>query len=890
MRPGFYNQVFVKGTPDIVTEKDKAPSSSSKTAAHLPDTPGKRASRRPLSGTDISQHVFLAKAALAWERLWPLLWLPVALVTSFLILGLFNLPQMLPGWLHSLLLLTYAGALVFLIVRLFRGFAWPSYEDSRRRLEVLNGLPHRPLALLDDDLPKDLSDPGTRLLWDAYQARVRAQLAQLKNHWPRTSWLAQNPWELRGLLATLLVVALVVAGPSAGNRLTQAFQPDFSLTDAGSPRGFNAWITPPAYTGMPPLYLGDQHSTGQQTAAQQSPAEPAGAQGDVGANLPSSIDVPQHSLFLAQVQGGSGLPSLLIDDQPVPFEQEAEGLYRLELSLLEGQKLQVVQDEEILQSWQLNLIPDSPPQIAYLSPPDQAGRGALQVHYLAEDDYGLTELTLTITRQDARGDSLEIPLTLPLPPQNKTVDSRVYQDLSSHLWAGLPVNLVLRGKDEFGQKGQSSSFPMILPERVFTHPVAQALIEQRRNLTLNPLSRVPVSLALDKLRLYPAHYQHDLVVALGLGVAGQRLFLDASDKAIRQVQDLLWYLALHLEQGNVALAEEDLRTLQQELLDALANDAPPEEIDRLMQAVEEALDRFMEALAEQATEEQRPGQEAMMPDIPDDAQILDQSDLKQMLNEARQMAKLGAKDQARRMLEQLQELLENMQARKKSTPATPQTKEARELMQRMDELRRKQQNLLDRNFQQRQQDKGLGRQKQFKPTQKGENGKKGNEERQSSNSGDARAQEQLRKELGDIMRRFGDLSGQVPRELGKAEQAMRAARDALQQGTPQMALNPQTEAVDQLQQGLEVMMDSMLQERAKGTGDEGGMAGDQSGDGEDPLGRGGGNRVNPGEKMIPTEFDLPKARAILQELQRRRGEQDRPTLELDYLDRLLDRF
>jgi hypothetical protein len=62
--------------------------------------------------------------------------------------------------------------------------------------------------------------------------------------------------------------------------------------------------------------------------------------------------------------------------------------------------------------------------------------------------------------------------------------------------------------------------------------------------------------------------------------------------------------------------------------------------------------------------------------------------------------------------------------------------------------------------------------------------------------------------------------------------------------------------------------------------------------GRDPLGRSvrndGGWDTN-GE-FVPEESDLGRARGLLEELYRRSGQRSRPQLELDYYDRLLDRF
>jgi Flp pilus assembly CpaE family ATPase len=48
--------------------------------------------------------------------------------------------------------------------------------------------------------------------------------------------------------------------------------------------------------------------------------------------------------------------------------------------------------------------------------------------------------------------------------------------------------------------------------------------------------------------------------------------------------------------------------------------------------------------------------------------------------------------------------------------------------------------------------------------------------------------------------------------------------------------------------------------------------------------------VNREGVQIPDEMELRRTREIVDELRRRRGERERPPLELDYLDRLLDQF
>ena len=64
-------------------------------------------------------------------------------------------------------------------------------------------------------------------------------------------------------------------------------------------------------------------------------------------------------------------------------------------------------------------------------------------------------------------------------------------------------------------------------------------------------------------------------------------------------------------------------------------------------------------------------------------------------------------------------------------------------------------------------------------------------------------------------------------------------------------------------------------------------------DGErDPLGRPltNGGAYDQNDVKIPDNNTMQRARDILDELRRRAGERDRPQIELDYIDRLLQRF
>ncbi len=69
----------------------------------------------------------------------------------------------------------------------------------------------------------------------------------------------------------------------------------------------------------------------------------------------------------------------------------------------------------------------------------------------------------------------------------------VYRDLTAHAYAGMNVHIPLEATDAAGQSGRSSVLTIKLPQRVFTEPLAQSLIEQRKNLAVDGENRAAQS-------------------------------------------------------------------------------------------------------------------------------------------------------------------------------------------------------------------------------------------------------------------------------------------------------------------------------------------------------------------------------------------------------------
>ena len=153
--------------------------------------------------------------------------------------------------------------------------------------------------------------------------------------------------------------------------------------------------------------------------------------------------------------------------------------------------------------------------------------------------------------------------------------------------------------------------------------------------------------------------------------------------------------------------------------------------------------------------------------------------------------------------------------------------------------------------------------------------------------------QQLRRDLGNLMRQFGEAFGDLPPGLGQAEQAMRDAVDALNQPNYGNAAEAQNEALNQLQQGMQAAQQMM--QRQMGTN-----VGPGQREQMDPLGRTVPDReegatsntysTNSGDDLDTSGGALERARSIFEELRDRRNAPARPKEERDYLDRLLKQF
>ncbi len=727
-----------------------------------------------------------------------------------------------------------------------------------------------------DQLAGPTADPYAAALWGAHMQRALEAARALKPGLPSPRLALRDPFAVRALVSILVVATFIAAGDERMKRVAAAFDWQGVMLPANF--RVDAWVSPPAYTGRPPIILPGLH-----------PGETAQAGSD--------ISVPAGSLLVIRASGialNVATTGGLAEAPTRPQTTNAKGSEERRFLIKEGGTATIRGASRRDVAWQFTAIPDHPPTIALAEDPEGQARGGLKLSYKLEDDYGVVGAQAAFDLLDPQGTNGQVPRGLYeapnfalVLPQARTRNGigQTTKDLTEHPWAGADVAMTLTARDEAGNEGRSNPFEMRLPERPFSKPMARALIEQRRVLALDADAQAKVLNALDALTLAPERFQMETNVYLGLRSIYWQLAHANTDDQLRDVVARMWDMAVHLEDGSVSDAEQALRAAEEALRQALERGADDEEIKKLTDQLRAALDKFLQAMAEQL---RKNPQQLARPLDPNVRQLRPQ-DLRNMIDRLEQMARSGAKDAARRMLQELQSMLENLQMARPGQQMDGDSDD--DMMSALDELGdmiRKQQQLRDRTFQEGQDQRRGG--------QRGQQGRG----QQGNRMGELRESQQgLRDQLDKLMqelRKRGFGQGQQGQgemdQLGRAGEAMGNAEGELGEGNADGAVESQGRALEALRRGAQSLAQSMQQQGMMGPGPNGqpGRLGSARAQQEtDPLGRPlrGRDYGDDATVKVPGEIDVQRARRILEELRRRFGETFRPQQELDYIERLL---
>ncbi|EAP90484.1 hypothetical protein OA2633_12305 [Oceanicaulis alexandrii HTCC2633] len=840
-------------------------------------------------------HAFLrARIALLWERAAPVLIGPAALLGAYLALALFGAFERLGDpWRLIALAMTLGAAAAWIRWKLPL-FTVPDRTEIERRVEDDSGLKDRPFEAL-----RDAPASGDPQLWSAHIERMKARLATARARRPRAAWGRLDPYGLRVSFVIVLLTGGFLAGDLAGPRLGDAFAPRL-LAGGGQDARVDLWVEAPDYTGRPALFLRDRRTA----------------------------EIPEGSTLFARIAGLNRAPSI----SGAPFETEtlSEGV---QLARITPQSDGVIslRAGRLRESVDFTLIEDTPPHLTFAAEPEGDAQGRLKLEFVAEDDYGLKTIWLEYARAPADESqpaavfqSQEITPGQIRPSEGGLDLAEI--DLSRSPLAGERVVIRLAGVDGAGQRGQSGEMTITLPQRVFLDPLARSVASERRRflqvddsyaampdgpprerpyLDDQPqrrLERAPdeirrLAMALNAVSDAPSSYFDDAIVWMGLRTALMEVRRARELDELDHMEGDLWDIALRAELGSLADAEAALAAAERALADALARGADQIEISALMDAFEQAMDRYMQLLMREAAEAGRFAEGGGGGNMSADM-------LEQLLEALREATELGDTEGSRQALAMLAELLRNMQVTLGQGNGDGEGESAaaqamREALEELSDAINEQRGLMEDTFNaQREQQEGQqgpsGRDPLSDPLAPGEPERGGSTddslegpqsfERQDGASGRglqelAEPQENLPGGLGDIEDAMpGSEAGEDARQaLQDARRAMEDAARALREGDGEDALARQDEALAGLRSAAQSAAEALEQELNQG----------EEGEGNDPLGRGAAEGQ---DTQLPSESERQRARDILEELRRRAAERGRPQEELDYIDRLLERF
>ena len=839
----------------------------------------------------------LTIAGLLAERVfrsfWPL-WTVLLFALSSLMLGLHETLPLEAVWtLGVLVVLGTGGALV----HGFSRFRWPTKLEALDRLD--RTLPGRPIAALSDTQAIGAGDAASEAVWQAHVARMAERLKAARAPEPDLKLSRRDPFALRYIALMAFVVALLFGSLLRVTTVTEVTTRGNDALASGP--AWEGWIEPPLYTGQPSLYLNDIQR--EEFSVPQGSRVTIRFYGEVGAlTLHETVSARTDDLPPATDPGQS-------------FEITQSGVLRI--------------DGPAGREWQITSTEDMPPEIEFDGPITQGQGGRMEAPFIARDDYGVTggrmEIVLDLPEVDRRyglaiepepREAIVLDLPMTISGDRRDFSETAMDDFSKHPWANLPVAAELFALDAAGQENLSAPQFAMLPGRRFFDPLAKSIIEQRRDLLWNRDNATRVAQVLRAVSYKPEDIFRSETVYLKLRYAVRRLETRVSlelldNESVEELAEVLWNLAIEIEEGDLGDALERLRRAQDRLSEAIENGATDEEIAELIQELREAMQDYMRQLAEQQGDEQN--QELSENQ---EMQEMSSQDLQDMLDRLQELMEQGRMAEAQQLLEQLRQMMENMQiARGQQGQQSP----GEQAMEGLAETLRQQQGLSDEAFRdlqeqfnpdaqagQSQENQGRSGDGEGQGQQHGEGQGEGQQGQQPGQSQDGQDGEQsladrqqaLRNELNRQMQNLpgaGTPEGDAARDsLGRAGEAMDDAEDALREEDFAGALDSQAEAMEALREGMRELAEQMAQQQQN---QQGGQQGDALGrnnpDGtRDPLGRdvGENGRVGTDEQLLQGEDVYRRAQELLDEIRRRSGEQERPDEELDYLKRLLERF
>lgn len=811
--------------------------------------------------TPLTRKITLQRAAMLWENLWVAVQQPALVIGVAIALSASGILGELPKWAQLLTLALLA--LGFLIsLRCMAKLKSPSQLLAMRRMEQASNIDHRAVSSFNDDLVTESQSDESAALWQEHQRRKLTELDYVKIALPISAWRKFDPAALRVPVALAALSALLL-GPGdllSNTRNAASLTAPIQL----QPLTIDAWLKPPAYTGKPPLLL--------TSAAMREKLERG-----------SEILVPENASLSLRVQGVEKprLAFFALDDSTTELKSitaqsnTSETGFTSEIKLERPLRVKLFDGAKELANWPIALIPDEPPKIKLSAEPKAEKLGALNLSWETSDDYGVKSITAEISLADQQENAVGFenngvflfdPPSFKIAlrhPGAKSETGDTTQDLSAHAWAGLYVEVILTATDAAGHATSTEPKRFKMPERNFYRPLTLALIEQRKNLILNPDSAPDVAVMLDAMLAFPYSIADKTGLILNLSVIKSSLANAGDTDVVVQAITDLWPIAVAIEDGELADARAELKALKQQLEQALRDGAPPEKIAELTDKMRKAMDKLLDQMRKEAEKRQAEG-------TPNKNQQkgreISKDQLQKMLDDIKKLSESGSKEAAEKLLSELDKLLQNLQPSQGDQADQNGDPGLQDKLDELSNMMRRQQELMDKT--------------QRLP----QNGGDQPSDQQGSDLADK--QGGLSDQLDHLQR---ELDGEGKGDLGDASKSMKSAEGNLREGSKDEALQQQGEAMEQMQKGAK-KLGQRLAEQGQGKTGQQGKDGEAGGNTDDPLGRPRATHnpdQGPNKNAVPSEMAIKRAREILEQLRNRSNDQNLGETEKGYIERLL---
>ncbi len=772
---------------------------------------------------------------------------------------------------NILLFFVYALVLIYGLRKGVADFEFPSRRKIERSLEKENKIPHGSIEILDDHIAL-----GQKGYWQQTIHAIKSRIPFLSplRFAPETG--NKDPYAFRFIAVLLFAYMFFVTYPNSVNIIKDSALPSLSklaFIMEEEPLHYTGWITPPEYTKGAPILL--SADTIQPIIAPE------------GSLLEVTLSSVDSEFLYVGFKNGAPLSRIEKTD-------DGSFIVNKEMSVNDAAIRVLDDNKDELLSWAAFIEEDYKPLISFISEPRVDTGSNVYFNYAVEDDYYPKSVTLSITPLQSNAlypnpetFDLEMPIGIQTREDIKNYwETETLFDFSNHSFSGMPVSLTLRVEDQTGKMSQTSKHHMTLPERAFKNKIAKQVVQIRSDLIQDYEGYSKKAMdELEHILIRPFLYRNDTLVFLSLKAVLTRLYLDRGrNYELKSVSNLLWYIAIHIEDGALIEEEQRLKELNQRLAKALGNqDLSDEDVSDLIDELEQALNDYarksMQALLEELNKNAKLNELDNL-----NTALINPDKVSDYLNKMRDMISKGQKNEAIKMLQDLQNMLASMKA--PQPDLSPEQKQAVQQYKHLQKLIVDQEKLLQKT----------------KSLSSIEDSKERYREAQKTGA----KQDRLRNTLEETKNNLETL---MPKssfgQYQNASSSMSNASKDIQKGAFGTAEISQQEALSALKKALENAQQAMEQQLGLkiNDGSSGSLMGQLSplpglmegyqkqNSNLDPFGKESNNTQGKSNDLsLDNESYSNKIKKIVNELRKRASETNRSNEEIEYLKRLLERF